>query len=154
IVGRVKTYESIVKGNNISEPGIPEAFKVLLKELQSLALDVKVLTESGEELVIRELDDDDETVPTARARELEEQEAKLPEEEFEIIRHSDEEELDLEPMSIFDTDDEDDFAGKALFGSDEDDEDDDLGDKFTLFDSEEEESLDLFDDEDDGKDEE
>ena len=55
-------------------------------------------------------------------------------------------------MSIFDTDDEDDFAGKALFGGDEDD-DDDLGDKFTLFDSEEEESLDLFGEEDD-KDEE
>ncbi|MEG2454351.1 MAG: DNA-directed RNA polymerase subunit beta, partial [Clostridia bacterium] len=44
VVGRVKTYESIVKGNNISEPGIPESFKVLIKELQSLALDVKVLT--------------------------------------------------------------------------------------------------------------
>ena len=152
IVGRVKTYESIVKGNNISEPGIPEAFKVLLKELQSLALDVKVLTESGEELVIRELDDDDENIPTARAREIQEQESKIPEEELELIRHSDEEELDLEPMSIFDTDDEDDFAGKALFGGDEDD-DDDLGDKFTLFDSEEEESLDLFGEEDD-KDEE
>ena len=65
IVGRVKTYESIVKGNNISEPGIPEAFKVLLKELQSLALDVKVLTESGEELIIRELDDDDDVIPVS-----------------------------------------------------------------------------------------
>ncbi len=152
IVGRVKTYESIVKGNNISEPGIPEAFKVLLKELQSLALDVKVLTETGEELVIRELDDDDENIPTARARELQEQEAKIPEEELEIIGHSDEEEeLDLEPISIFDTDDEDDFTGKALFTGDEDeDDDDDFGDKFTLFDSEED-ALDIFDDED-GKD--
>ena len=55
IVGRVKTYESIVKGTNISEPGIPEAFKVLLKELQSLALDMKVLTESKEELAIKDL---------------------------------------------------------------------------------------------------
>ncbi len=154
IVGRVKTYESIVKGNNISEPGIPEAFKVLLKELQSLALDVKVLTESGEELVIRELDDDDDSIPSARARELQEQEAKIPEEELELIKHSDEdEEIELEPISIFDTDDEDEFSGKELFAGDDEDEDDDLGDKFTLFDSEDEE-LDLFGDDDDGKDEE
>ena len=153
IVGRVKTYESIVKGNNISEPGIPEAFKVLLKELLSLALDVKVLTDSGEELVIRELDDDDESIPSARMRELQEQESRVPEEELELIKHSDEEEeLDLEPISIFDTDDEDDFTGKSLFSGDEDD-DDDLGDKFTLFDSEEESEIDLFVDED-GKDEE
>ncbi len=154
IVGRVKTYESIVKGNNISEPGIPEAFKVLLKELQSLALDVKVLTDSGEELVIRELDEDDESIPSARMRELQEQESRVPEEELELIKHSDEEEeLDLEPISIFDTDDEDDFTGKSLFSGDEDDDDDDLGDKFTLFDSEEESEIDLFGDED-GKDEE
>ncbi len=59
IVGRVKTYESIVKGTNISEPGIPEAFKVLLKELQSLALDVKVLTENKEELALKELIEND-----------------------------------------------------------------------------------------------
>ncbi len=154
IVGRVKTYESIVKGNNISEPGIPEAFKVLLKELQSLALDVKVLTDSGEELVIRELDEDDESIPSARMRELQEQESRVPEEELELIKHSDEEEeLDLEPISIFDTDDEDDFTGKSLFSGDDDDDDDDLGDKFTLFDSEEESEIDLFGDED-GKDEE
>ena len=59
IVGRVKTYESIVKGTNISEPGIPEAFKVLLKELQSLALDMKVLTENKEELAIKDLIESD-----------------------------------------------------------------------------------------------
>ncbi len=147
IVGRVKTYESIVKGNNISEPGIPEAFKVLLKELQSLALDIKVLTESGEELVIRELDEDDEAIPSARNREIQEQEARVPEEELDFIRHSDEEELDLEPISIFDTDD-DEFTGKALFGG-EDEDDDDLGDKFTLFDSEDDDEVDLFGDDKD-----
>ncbi len=54
VVGRVKTYESIVKGENIPEPGVPESFKVLIKELQSLALDVKVLTEENEEITIRE----------------------------------------------------------------------------------------------------
>ncbi|MBO7151856.1 MAG: hypothetical protein J6V77_03360, partial [Clostridia bacterium] len=57
-IGRVKTYESIVKGNNISEPGIPESFKVLVKELQSLGLDVKVLTDEHDEIKIRESDED------------------------------------------------------------------------------------------------
>jgi len=54
IVGRVKTYESIVKGENIPEPGIPESFKVLIKEMQSLGLDVKVLTEDEQEIEIKE----------------------------------------------------------------------------------------------------
>ena len=54
IVGRVQTYESIVKGENIPEPGIPESFKVLIKEMQSLALDVRVLDEDNKELELRE----------------------------------------------------------------------------------------------------
>lgn len=60
VVGRVKTYEAIVKGENIPEPGIPESFKVLIKELQSLSLDVKVYTEEQNELAIEESDDDDD----------------------------------------------------------------------------------------------
>jgi len=59
VVGRVKTYESIVKGENIPEPGVPESFKVLIKELQSLCLDVKVLGENNNEIILRESDDDD-----------------------------------------------------------------------------------------------
>ena len=59
IVGRVKTYEAIVKGENIPEPGIPESFKVLIKELQSLALDVKVMGEEREEITIKESTEDD-----------------------------------------------------------------------------------------------
>ena len=58
IVGRVKTYEAIVKGENVPEPGVPESFKVLIKELQSLALDVKVLSETSEEIEIGDDDDD------------------------------------------------------------------------------------------------
>jgi DNA-directed RNA polymerase subunit beta len=58
VVGRVKTYEAIVKGENVPEPGVPESFKVLIKELQSLCLDVKVLSEYDEEIEIKELDDD------------------------------------------------------------------------------------------------
>ncbi|MBE6032118.1 MAG: DNA-directed RNA polymerase subunit beta [Clostridiales bacterium] len=59
VIGRVKTYEAIVKGENIPEPGIPESFKVLIKEMQSLGLDVKVLSEENEEIEIRESSDID-----------------------------------------------------------------------------------------------
>ncbi|MHB8063171.1 MAG: DNA-directed RNA polymerase subunit beta, partial [Ruminiclostridium sp.] len=59
VVGRVKTYESIVKGENIPEPGIPESFKVLIKELQSLALDVKVYSEETGEIAIKEYVEED-----------------------------------------------------------------------------------------------
>jgi DNA-directed RNA polymerase subunit beta len=143
IVGRVKTYESIVKGNNISEPGIPEAFKVLLKELQALALDVKVLTENNEELIIRELDDDDDAIPTARAREIEEKEKEAPVEEYDIgADDEDEDDVDLGTFEIFDDDADDSFNSKPLFSDEDMDEfgdDDDLDDKYTLFDAEEEE---------------
>ncbi len=59
VVGRVKTYESIVKGNNVPQPGIPESFKVLVKELQSLCLDVSVLDANGEEIDLKQSTDDD-----------------------------------------------------------------------------------------------
>jgi len=58
VVGRVKTYEAIVKGENVPEPGVPESFKVLIKELQSLCLDVKVLSEDDQEIEIREIEED------------------------------------------------------------------------------------------------
>jgi len=54
VVGRVKTYEAVVKGENVPEPGVPESFKVLIKEMQSLALDVKILTDDERELELRE----------------------------------------------------------------------------------------------------
>ncbi|MFS0784862.1 DNA-directed RNA polymerase subunit beta [Shouchella sp. 1P09AA] len=60
VVGRVKTYEAIVKGENVPEPGVPESFKVLIKELQSLGMDVKMLSSNEEEIEMRELDDEDE----------------------------------------------------------------------------------------------
>ena len=58
VVGRVKSYEAIVKGENIPEPGIPESFKVLVKEMQSLGLNVEVLSETGEEVELKEVEDD------------------------------------------------------------------------------------------------
>ncbi len=79
VVGRVKTYEAIVKGNNISEPGIPESFKVLIKELQSLSLDVRVLTDDKQELTLKEFSDDDVDFGQ------EAEEAKKVEEEIDIF---------------------------------------------------------------------
>ncbi|MDD4569181.1 MAG: DNA-directed RNA polymerase subunit beta [Tepidanaerobacteraceae bacterium] len=60
VLGRVKTYEAIVKGENVPEPGIPESFKVLIKELQSLSLDVKILSDNAGEIQIKENDEEDE----------------------------------------------------------------------------------------------
>ena len=61
VTGRVKTYEAIVKGQNIPTPGVPESFKVLVKELQALALDIKVLDEDGNEIELSKLGDDEES---------------------------------------------------------------------------------------------
>ncbi|NSL52600.1 DNA-directed RNA polymerase subunit beta [Calidifontibacillus erzurumensis] len=60
VVGRVKTYEAIVKGESVPEPGVPESFKVLIKELQSLGMDVKMLSSDEEEIELRDFDDDDD----------------------------------------------------------------------------------------------
>ena len=62
VVGRVKTYEAIVKGEPIPKPGVPESFRVLVKELQALGLDMKVLDENREEIELRDMDDEDEVV--------------------------------------------------------------------------------------------
>lgn len=59
VVGRVKAYEKIVKGQNIPSPGVPESFKVLMKELQSIGLDVRVLNENGDDVILKELDEND-----------------------------------------------------------------------------------------------
>ena len=65
VTGRVRTYESIVKGHNIPQPGVPESFKVLVKELQSLCLDIKVLNKDGQEIELKE-DDEDDYIPGMR----------------------------------------------------------------------------------------
>lgn len=127
IVGRVKTYESIVKGENISEPGIPEAFKVLLKELQSLALDVKVLTETGDELIIREFDDEEDARDEDEKRKELEKEAEL--EDIDFSEADDENEDEDGDVSLFEdeeeeTDDKTDDKGDDLT-DDEDFSDDD-----------------------------
>jgi len=81
VVGRVKTYESIVKGENVPEPGVPESFKVLIKELQSLGLDVRVLSEDDREIEIKEVEDD--VAETAKELGIDIQQEELPEAEDE-----------------------------------------------------------------------
>ncbi len=73
VVGRVKTYESIVKGQNIPTPGIPESFRVLIKELQSLSLDVRVLDQNGEEIDIKQKFDEDEEIIDAASPDFDEE---------------------------------------------------------------------------------
>ena len=68
VSGRVKTYEAIVKGHNVPEPGVPESFKVLVKELQSLCLDIRVLDKNGDEIELKDDDDDDATVYSAESK--------------------------------------------------------------------------------------
>ncbi len=70
VVGRVKAYEAIVKGQNIPEPGVPESFKVLIKELQSIGLDIRVLSRNSKEIIIQDDDDDDERSAKKKADEL------------------------------------------------------------------------------------
>ncbi|HBT48283.1 MAG TPA: DNA-directed RNA polymerase subunit beta [Caldanaerobacter subterraneus] len=111
VTGREKAYEAIVKGENIPEPGIPESFKVLVKELQSLALDVKVITEDGQEIPIKEFEDDDDDVPDATLNiNIEGREDAPPEEVYEEEYEEEPEELpediDFEPDN-FDIDSED-----------------------------------------------
>ena len=84
VTGRVRTYESIVKGHNIPTPGVPESFKVLVKELQSLCLDVRVLDKDGQEIELKE-DDEDDYIPGIRD-EYQSSEAEFSDAGFEIDR--------------------------------------------------------------------
>ena len=92
VVGRIKTYEAIVKGQPIAEPGIPESFKVLIKELQSLALDVKILTENKQEVSISELSIDDNDLPL-HTKDVEEElkDINIDDEKSEIAQEIEEE---------------------------------------------------------------
>ena len=106
VVGRVKTYEAIVKGENIPAPGVPESFKVLIKEMQSLALDIKVLAEDKQEIEIRELDEE----PAAVDPELKEDVTLTVEEEFPDAEEEEgAESFDFDEMSLDDDLLDDDF---------------------------------------------
>ena len=114
IVGRVKTYEAIVKGNNVPNPGVPESFKVLVKELQSLGLDVKVLDKNQEEIDLKQtFDDEDEAV-------------MVDANDFEYV--ADEKELDGSYITEEPEEgsDDDDIYGDDDYGDEEDFPDDDF----------------------------
>ena len=125
-VGRVKTYEAIIKGQNIPTPGVPESFKVLLKEMQALSLDVRVLDADGQEIEIPELDPEDMAVPaaqtartSARPQTVQSDAADIPAEEDEETGRAAEEAFN---MSADDLD-----LGEAF---PEDEEDEDFGEDF------------------------
>ncbi len=131
VVGRVKTYEAVVKGENVPSPGIPESFKVLLKELQSLSMDVKVLDENGEEVNLGEAADDemDDIMPEDLGEGVE---GELAEFERAGYTEVDEDDLLMDALGFGDNtpvmDDEDDDLESYLDADldDFDDEDDDL----------------------------
>ena len=117
VVGRVKTYEAIIKGDNIPEPGIPESFKVLLQELRSLALDVKVLDENGEEVNIQESSMAGDDTPSFD----ELKDFKYQDDEFGEHGYQKQEFVDGEMSNV---EDEDDDFNVSDFGDDSDFSDD------------------------------
>ena len=115
IVGRVKTYEAIVKGHNVPQPGVPESFKVLVKELQSLCLDIRVLDEDGQEIILA---DDDEDTP--QFSDITREKATASDSELESSGYgiSDAEDGDT-PLDAFTVAADDMEQDDDLFGSDE-----------------------------------
>jgi len=105
VVGRVRTYEAIVKGENVPEPGVPESFKVLLKELQSLGLNVRVLAEDDREIELKESDDD--IAETARDFELDVVAPEPRERRAQVLADSYEDDGDLEVVTMPETDEDD-----------------------------------------------
>jgi len=131
VVGRVKTYEAIVKGENVPEPGIPESFKVLIKELQSLALDVKVYSEDRGEIAIKESVDDEleELNVNIEGRE---DEAPLTDYDDDLGDEPLDDEIDIDDFDLGDLGDDESLDSDLpddLFTEDEDDDfEDDLDD--------------------------
>ena len=116
VTGRVKTYEAIVKGQNIPTPGVPESFKVLVKELQALALDIKVLDENGSEIELSKLGDDEES---SNMR---------PDRFIDRVRDEDVGETVTDENEVYDAYSAEDFGGQAdadgIFYADADDDGD------------------------------
>ncbi|MDY5263613.1 MAG: DNA-directed RNA polymerase subunit beta [Eubacteriales bacterium] len=144
VVGRVKTYESIVKGTNISEPGVPESFKVLVKEFNSLALDIKVINENHEEVDIKEFIEDERDVKPMNKKEQEKKEISLFDDGMNVFGDFDSD------IKTFDTTEDEDDDMINLFA--DFNENTDL-DKIDMFKEEEEaiddEGLDFGEDDDD-----
>ena len=105
VVGRVKTYEAIVKGQNIPAPGIPESFKVLIKELQSLSLDVRVLDRTGEEIDLKQHFDEDDDIPADNSN-FEEKQVMTTMDSFTLEEDGSEDNMFDERSIVEDTDDD------------------------------------------------
>ncbi len=106
VTGRVKTYEAIVKGQNVPQPGIPESFKVLIKELQALGLDVKVLDSNNEEVDLKQnFDDDDIGMPIIDSEAFSEVEVEGELNDGYEVEEIDEDELELDDDDLFDDSD-------------------------------------------------
>ena len=105
VVGRVKTYEAIVKGENIPAPGIPESFKVLIKELQSLSLDVRVLDRAGEEIDLKQHFDEDDDIPADNSN-FEEKQVMTTMDSFTLEEDGSEDNMFDERSIVEDTDDD------------------------------------------------
>ena len=108
VVGRVKTYEAIVKGQNIPSPGIPESFKVLIKELQSLSLDVRVLNRDGEEIDLKQHFEEDDDIPAENTN-FDEKEVMTSMDSFTLEDDDSDENMFDERSIVEDTDDMIDF---------------------------------------------
>ena len=118
VTGRVKTYEAIVKGHNIPEPGVPESFKVLVKELQSLCLDVRILDKDGEEIELKD-DDDDDYIPGMKD-DYRADDGEIESSGF-IIEDVPEDEYDSDSFGDEEDDGDDGFDGFGSFAGDETD---------------------------------
>ncbi len=124
VVGRVKTYEAIIKGENIPEPGIPESFKVLLKELQSLGLDVKVYDENRNEVELKE------SVDYSESDFRVEMEGDNKYDNRENLEGYQQKEFDAASGDLVDAEDEDDFVEDEDYSDDDFDNDSDFDDDF------------------------
>ena len=114
VTGRVKTYEAIVKGHNVPKPGIPESFKVLVKELQALCLDIKVLDAQGEEIELR--DDEEDTYQNIN---------QIRDDDYQPYREDADAQFSAAGYTIKESSDDDDLSvGDAV----DDSADDDYGD--------------------------
>jgi DNA-directed RNA polymerase subunit beta len=111
VVGRVKTYEAIVKGQNIPSPGIPESFKVLIKELQSLSLDVRVLNRDGEEIDLKQHFDEDDDIPVENTN-FDEEQVMTTMDSFTLEEDGSEDNMFDERSIVDDSDDIVDFDGE------------------------------------------
>ncbi|MDD3614002.1 MAG: DNA-directed RNA polymerase subunit beta, partial [Clostridia bacterium] len=148
VVGRVKTYEAIVKGENIPEPGVPESFKVLIKELQSLSLDVKVLSGDNKEIEIKEELEDDFEDLDINIEGREDQADKAEENKYDDV------DLDLDLDSIANIGGLGDTLAEDDDAADEDSSDEESGDQDEKVDEDLLEDIDLDDDIDEFEDEE